>query len=415
MTPRQQQQQRTQRLSNSMDWQPTSRPHKIRSHRVPPVARRTGEGDKTSLTRAEMSGERKLTTAVSMAAGSVWYSYMQRWACTCNAGGCVAHVKARGPAKDRHRHAGRVSTGSMDQRPPGASPRGQKRKSGHGGESDEGACKYRQADWTRGRKGREPVQASPVQSDPALSGRAQTRGAERWEAGMTSRRGPAVLVQESTMMSVDGGDGREPRVSGRRRRHQRRQRRCCSDSLCKSSTVHTNGASRCRPCSLVGRAEASGAALPVRGAARCQACQDCEAAEPAVSTNRRSAADPKRPQTQGGPTEAASPAAVAVPFGLLAGEFPHSRLWRTFDKGWTRLCTNKVVTCTQALGRAAYRNECRPGPERHRGQEPISESQSEIRIRNSFTCLLSFSLLLCASLISFLGRVQCSGSTASSS
>lgn len=95
--------------------------------------------------RAEMSGERKLTTAVSMAAGSVWYSYMQRWACTCNAGGCVAHVKARGPAKDRHRHAGRVSTGSMDQRPPGASPRGQKRKSGHGGESDEGACKIGRA------------------------------------------------------------------------------------------------------------------------------------------------------------------------------------------------------------------------------------------------------------------------------
>lgn len=87
MTPRQQQQQRTQRLSNSMDWQPTSRPHKIRSHRVPPVARRTGEGDKTSLTRAEMSGERKLTTAVSMAAAA-------NRTRTCNAG--LAHVTQEG-------------------------------------------------------------------------------------------------------------------------------------------------------------------------------------------------------------------------------------------------------------------------------------------------------------------------------
>jgi hypothetical protein len=52
----------------------------------------------------------------------------------------------------------------LDQRPPGASPRGQKRKSGHGGESDEGACKYRQADRTRG--AREENQSRPVQSSP---------------------------------------------------------------------------------------------------------------------------------------------------------------------------------------------------------------------------------------------------------
>lgn len=69
-----------------------------------------------------------------------------------------------------------------------------------------------------------------------------------------------------------------------------------------------------------------------------------------------------------------------------------------FDKGWTRLCTNKVVTCTQALGGQHIGTNAGPAQSGIEGRSPYQNHnpKSESGIASPVCCLfLSFSLYSC--------------------